>query len=48
LAPAYASTGVLINRRRLRIAVVILLAVFIAVTVYEISLLHSVLTQIGR
>jgi hypothetical protein len=48
LAPAYASTGVLINRRRLRIAVVILLAVFIAVTVYEISLLHSLLTQVGH
>jgi hypothetical protein len=48
LTPAYGRTGVLINRRRLRVAALILASIFIATTVYEIVLLQSVLPQVGR
>lgn len=48
LAPAYGRTGVVINRRRLRVAALILASIFIATTVYEIILLQSVLSQVGR
>jgi hypothetical protein len=36
LSPIYARTGLLVNRRRLRIAALILVAIFIAVTAYQI------------
>jgi hypothetical protein len=47
LAPAYGKAGVLINRRRLRIAALIVTSIFLAVTVYELILL-SVPAPIGR
>jgi hypothetical protein len=36
LSPIYARTGLLVNRRRLRIAALILMAIFIALTAYEL------------
>jgi len=36
LSPAYARTGILIDRRRLRIAALALVAIFLAITVYQI------------
>ncbi|MGA3109627.1 MAG: hypothetical protein ABSD99_09325, partial [Candidatus Bathyarchaeia archaeon] len=48
LAPAYGRTGVLINRRRLRIAALILAGIFLAAIVYGIILLQSVAPQIAR
>ena len=42
LAPAYGRTGVLINRRRLRIAALFLAGVFLASTIYGIILLQSI------
>ncbi len=48
LAPAYGRTGVLINRRRLRIAAVFLAGIFLAATVYGIILLLSVVPQVAR
>jgi len=48
LAPAYGKTNVVINRRRLRIATLIPVSIFLAVTAYEITLLHAILTQVGR
>ncbi len=48
LAPAYGKTGVLINRRRLRVAALILAGIFLAVTAYEIILLMSIVPPVGR
>lgn len=48
LAPAYGRTGVLINRRRLRIAALILAGVFLAAIVYGIILLQSVTPQVAH
>ncbi len=48
LASAYGRTGVLINRRRLRIAALILAGIFLAATVYGIILLQSVAPQVAR
>jgi hypothetical protein len=48
LAPAYGKMGVLIDRRRLRIAALTLTTVFIVVTAYEITLLQSMLPPVGR
>lgn len=48
LAPAYGRTGVLINRRRLRIAALILAGIFLAAIVYGIILLQSVAPQVAR
>jgi hypothetical protein len=42
LAPAYGRTGVLINRRRLRIAALILAGIFLAAIVYAIIILQSI------
>jgi len=36
LSPAYARTGILINRRRLRIAALVLVAIFLTITAYQI------------
>src|SRR5208283_5614307 len=36
LSPVYTRTGILINRRRLRIAALILIAVFLTITAYQI------------
>ena len=36
LSPAYARTGILIDRRRLRIAALVLVAIFLAITAYQI------------
>ena len=38
LSPAYARTGILINRRRLRIAALVLVGIFLAITAYQIML----------
>jgi len=38
LSPAYARTGILINRRRLRIAALVLVAIFLAITIYQIMI----------
>ncbi len=46
LAPAYGRTGILLNRRRLRVAGLIMASIFIAATVYEIILLQSLLPQV--
>jgi hypothetical protein len=48
LAPAYGKTGVPINRRRLRIAALTLVILFIAVTAYAIILQQSVVAQFGH
>lgn len=48
LAPAYGKTNVVINRRRLRMATLIPVCIFLAVTAYEITLLHVILSQVGR
>jgi len=48
LAPAYGKMGVLIDRKRLRIAALTLTTIFIAVTAYEIILLQSLLPPVGR
>jgi hypothetical protein len=48
LAPAYGRTGVLVNRRRLRIAALILVSIFIGATVYAIILLQSVAPQVAH
>jgi hypothetical protein len=48
LAPAYGKTGLLINRRRLRIAALILAGIFLATIVYGIILLQTVPPPVAR
>jgi hypothetical protein len=48
LAPAYGKTGILINRRRLRIAALALAAAFVAVTAYAIILQQSIQAAVGH
>jgi len=44
LSPAYARTGILIDRRRLRIAGLVLVAVFLAITAYQILISQATVT----
>jgi hypothetical protein len=48
LSPVYARTGILINRRRLRIAAMILVTIFLVSVAYQIILSQSIATQIVR
>lgn len=46
LSPIYARTGILINRRRLRIAAMLLVALFLASVAYQIFLSQSIAAQV--
>jgi len=48
LSPISLKTGMLINRRRLRIAALFLIAIFIAVTAYQVILFQSITAQVPR
>jgi hypothetical protein len=47
LSPIYARTGLLVNRRRLRIAALILMAIFIALTAYQVLVSYQPLNQLA-
>jgi len=49
LSPLYSRTGmVTLNRRRLRIAALFLVAVFLGSVVYQVILLQSIVAQVSR
>jgi uncharacterized RDD family membrane protein YckC len=48
LSPIYARTGILINRRRLRIAAMLLVTLFLASVAYQILLSQSIAAQVVR
>jgi len=48
LSPVYARTGVLIDRRRLRIVAVVLVFLFLAATTYQVILISQPVTPAGH